>query len=63
MSGDFRTRTQGILEAIALAIISGTFFFTVIGVFGLSFAILGLLVAVSLAIALCYKRPSEEQAQ
>jgi hypothetical protein len=52
-----------ITEAIPLGITSGAFFFTIIGVFGLGFAVLGLLLAICLATAIFYKRPSGEQAQ
>lgn len=60
-------KTQSIAREaaeVAFLIISMTFFFfDIVGVFGLAFAITGMLLAFGLVIAICLKRPSEEQAR
>ncbi len=54
---------QTVALTIAFLILSGAFFFVIVGVFGLAFAIAGMLIAIVATVALCYIRPSEEQAQ
>jgi Na+/H+-translocating membrane pyrophosphatase len=51
------------VEGAVLAIGIGAFFFDIVGVFGLLFAIAGMLIAVALIVAICLKRPVEDQVQ
>jgi Na+/H+-translocating membrane pyrophosphatase len=48
-------------EATVFAICMGCFFFDIVGVFGLAFAITGMLIAIGLVLAICLKRPLEDQ--
>jgi Na+/H+-translocating membrane pyrophosphatase len=50
-------------EEFVLVIIIASFFFDIVGVFGLAFAITGMLIAFGFVIAICLRRPSEEQAR
>jgi Na+/H+-translocating membrane pyrophosphatase len=50
-------------EGFVLVIMMASFFFDIVGVFGLAFAITGMLIAFGLVITICLKRPSEEQAR
>jgi Na+/H+-translocating membrane pyrophosphatase len=43
-------------EAFVLVIMMASFFFDIVGVFGLAFAITGMLVAFGLVITICLKR-------
>lgn len=48
--------------SILLPILLGTaFFFTIIGVFGLWFAIDGLVIAIAISVYIFAKRPEQEQ--
>jgi hypothetical protein len=49
------------VEGAVLAIGIGAFFFDIVGVFGLLFAIAGMLIAVACVVAICLKRPLEDQ--
>jgi Na+/H+-translocating membrane pyrophosphatase len=59
MKGQSETRI--ILEVTAFVIAMGAFFFDIVGVFGLAFAITGMVIAIGMAIAVCLKRPVEGQ--
>jgi hypothetical protein len=59
MNDHFRTRT--VVEGIAFVFTLSAFFFDIVGVFGLLFAIAGTLIAVAVAIGICWKRPFEDQ--
>jgi Na+/H+-translocating membrane pyrophosphatase len=50
-----------VAEGFVLVIIIASFFFDIVGVFGLAFAITGMLIAFGSVIAICLKRPSEDQ--
>jgi Na+/H+-translocating membrane pyrophosphatase len=50
-------------EVFVVVIMMACFFFDIVGVFGLAFAITGMLIAFGLVITICLKRPSEEQAR
>jgi Na+/H+-translocating membrane pyrophosphatase len=51
-----------VLEGAILILGIGSFFFDIVGVFGLAFAITGMLIALALVIGICLKRPAEDQA-
>jgi Na+/H+-translocating membrane pyrophosphatase len=57
------TEVETVAEGFVLVIIMAFFFFDIVGVFGLAFAITGMLIAFGLVITICLNRPSEEQAR
>lgn len=63
MENNSERRVGAVLGGIALVLISGAFFFDIIGVFGFALAVVGMVAAVAGAILLCCLRPSEDQAQ
>jgi Na+/H+-translocating membrane pyrophosphatase len=50
-------------EGVVVVIMMACFFFDIVGVFGLAFAITGMLTACGFVIVICLKRPSEDQAR
>jgi hypothetical protein len=58
---DSQSARWNAVEGAVLALSMGAFFFDIVGVFGILFAIAGMLIAVAFVVVICLKRPLEDQ--